>query len=283
MSGGGTPSNTTQTQTTTPWAGQQPYLSQEMAAAQGIYNNPSGYPQYYPGQIVPNLNPLQTSGINAEYDYGASGGSPAVNAATGFETNLENGNYLNPTSNPNWQAMSNQVLSQTVPGLESQFTAGGAMNSPAAAYAVSNGANDALGSLAGQQYGNTLGLMNSGASWAAPGLQNANQSAIAMQQDAGNQLYTQQQALNNANVAQYNYNQTLPENMLGWYSGLTSGNYGGTSTLQTPYFTNKAGGALTGALGGAASGAMLGTAIYPGVGTAVGALAGGLLGGVSGY
>lgn len=275
MSGGGTPSNTTQTQTTTPWAGQQPYLEQEMGAAQGIYNNPSGYPQYYPGQIVPNLNPMQTSGINAEYNYGASGGSPAVNAATGFETNLENGAYLNPTSNPNWQAMSNQVLSQTVPGLESQFTAGGAMNSPAAAYAVSNGANDALGSLAGQQYGNTLGLMNSGAAWAAPGLQQANQNAFGMQQDAGNQLYAQQQAENNANVNQWTYNQTMPENMLGWYQGLINGNYGGTSSLQTPIYTNHTAGALTGALSGAAAGSAIN---FP-YGTAAGAL----IGAIGGY
>lgn len=301
MSGGGSPQpagNTTTVQKSDPWSGQQPFLAGGGApgtsagapgpagmvnpgssvpgvlpAAASLYENYA--PSFYPGQTVAQLNPLQTSGIGAEYGYGATGGSPAVGAATNYETNLMNGAYLDPTKNPNWQTMAGNVLAQTVPGLESQFTQGNTMNSPGAAYAVSQGANDALGGLAAQQYGNTLGLMSQGIGYqGVPGLQNANLSSIGAMQDAGQQLQSQSQANINADIARYNFGQTLPYNLLGNYASLVNGNYGGTSSLTTPYFTNPTGSALSGALGGAAVGGSL-----FGVPGAVG---GGLLGAVGG-
>lgn len=259
--GGSSPAGqTTSVQQSGPWPGQIPFLqggqsagtdatvpgvgtlpansnvTGVLPAASELYSNYT--PQYFQGTQVAPLTPQQQAGIGAEFNYGAMGGSPAVNAATGFETNLLNGGYLNPTTNPNWQSMANTVMANTVPGLESQFTQGNTMNSPAAAYAVSQGANDALGNLAAQQYGNTLNLMNSGAAWAAPGLQGANLGAIGAMQDAGSQLQNQQQNQIDAAMQQWNWQQMLPYNQLNAYSSIVNGgNYGGTTNLSQPFFS----------------------------------------------
>jgi hypothetical protein len=281
MSGGGSQpaGNTTTTQTTTPWSGQQPYLSQELGAAQGLYQNYT--PQYYPGQQVAPLTPYQTQAETEAANIGAAGGTSAVNAANNYETQLMNGAYLDPTKNPNWNSMAQNVLSSTVPGLEAQFTQGNNMNNPGAAYAVSQGANDALGGLAAQQYGNTLGLMSQGVGYqGVPGLQGANLNAIGALSGAGSEQQAQAQNAINAQIAKYNYGQTLPYNQLNTYLGEISGNYGNTSSLTSPYFQQQTGG-LNGALGGAASGAALGTAVAPGYGTLAGGVLGALYGGLS--
>lgn len=298
-SSGGT---TTQIQKSDPWAGQQPFLQNSMGgetvpglgntpvlgsslavgvlpAASSIYQQYS--PQFFPGSTVAGFNPQQQAGQAAEFNYGASGGSPAVGAATNFETNLANGAYLDPTKNPNWQSMASNVMSNVVPGLESQFTQGNQMNSPGAAFAVSQGATNALGSLAAQQYGNTLNTMNSGAAYAAPNLQQSNLASIAAMQDAGNQQQAQSQNELNSQIQRFNYNQTLPMNLLDWYSGIVNGTggNGGTSSLSTPYFgPSPTTGALTGALGGAATGASLGGPYAPYT-----AAAGAIIGGLGGY
>lgn len=273
MSGGGSsPSgSTTTTQTSQPWSGQQPYLEQAFSAAQNLYNNNT--PQYYPTSTVAPLNAEQTAGQNAEFNFGANGGNPAVGAATNYETALQNGAFLNPENNPAWQQVSNSVLSKTMPQLMSTFTQGNTMNSPGAAYAVSQGANDALGSIAGQNYQNTLGLMNTGAAFATPSLQNAQLQGISAMQDAGNQQQTQAQNELTDQVNRFNYNQMLPYNQLNAFEGAIQGNYGGTSTLNQPYYSNSMGNALSGALGGA----MLGSQILPGVGTVGGGLLGALM------
>lgn len=282
MPGGGGQSpagNTTTNQVSTPWSGQQPYLSDVFGQSQNLYHNYT--PQYFQGTQVAPFNPEQQAGQAAEFGFGATGGSPAVGAATNYETNLMNGAYLDPTKNPNWQSMANNVLASTVPTLESQFTAGNGMNSPGAAYAVSQGATDALGGLAAQQYGNTLGLMSQGIGYqGVPGLQSANLGSIAAMQDAGNQQQSQAQNLINSQIAQWNYNQMLPYNKLNAYEGAIQGSYGGNTALTSPYFQQQTGG-LGGALAGAGSGAALGTAIMPGYGTAAGAIIGGLVGGLS--
>lgn len=292
QSSGGT---TTQVQKSDPWSGQQPFLAgtqpsiipgtnlpvfngaptSVLNSAADIYNEVT--PQYFPGNTVSPFNAQQTAGQNAEFNYGAMGGSPAVGAATNFETNLENGAYLDPTKNPNWNSMASNVMSQVVPGLESQFTQGNTMNSPGAAFAVSQGATNALGSLAAQQYGSTLGLMNNAAGYSAPNLQQANLASIAAMQDAGNQQQTQAQNELNGQIQRFNYGQTLPMNLLDWYAGVVNGTgtNGGTSSLQTPYFGPSP---AMGAVSGALSGAGMGSAAGP-----YGAAAGAILGGLGGY
>lgn len=54
--------------------------------------------------------------------------------------------------------------------------------------------------------------------------------------------YLQQQANQtdlNDSISRYNYDQTLPYNKLDEYQGQVTGNYGGTTSLTSPYFTNS--------------------------------------------
>jgi hypothetical protein len=74
----------------------------------------------------------------------------------------------------------------------------------------------------------------------------------------------------NSAVQRWNYGQTLPWNNLNQYIGQVTGNYGGTTSLTQPYFSNSG----QNALGGAASGAMLAGSLLPGVTGASGAGAG---------
>lgn len=75
----------------------------------------------------------------------------------------------------------------------------------------------------------------------------------------------------NANIAQWNYNQTLPYQMLNQFIGETTGNFGGTVT--EPYFSNSSGSnGFAGALSGAGAGAGIGSALF-------GAGSGGAIGG----
>lgn len=273
MSGGGSGSTTT-VQKSDPWAGQQPYLQDIFSQASALDH---GYnPQYYPNSTVAQFTPAQQTGLNMEQAYGEGGGAQSIGAADSALTHTLNGDYANASSNPYFQDMAQNVLAQTVPGLESQFTAGGAMNSPGAAYAVSQGANSALGQLAYQNYNDQMTNMMRAAAL-APGVQNSQLQDIQAVQDAGAQEQAQNQANINDAVNRWNFQQQLPYNKLSMYDQLINGSYGGTSTLTQPYYQNKGASQAMGAVGGLATGAMLGSAFGP-IGTGVGAVAGGLLG-----
>ena len=62
----------------------------------------------------------------------------------------------------------------------------------------------------------------------------------------------------NADINRYNYNQNKDLNALNTYQGLVSGNYGNSTSTNTPMSSNTGAGILGGALGGAQLGGMLG-------------------------
>ena len=72
-------------------------------------------------------------------------------------------------------------------------------------------------------------------------------------------------------IARWNFGQELPYNRLNQYIGEVTGNYGGTTTLTQPYFSNQGQNLLSGAVGGG----MLGNMIAP---AAAGAMGGGPIG-----
>lgn len=287
--------NTTSTNTSAPWSGQTPYLTgggsttvapgtpgananPNSPSSSGVFNAAANLyqnytPQYYPNSTVAPLNPTQQVGQSLETAQGLSG-SPGVNQANNFLGNEESGGFLS-AGNPYWSSMANNVLSQTMPSLESTFTQGNAVNEPGAAYAVSQGANDALGSVMGNQYTTLLQQANQGA-MLAPGIQSANLQNTAAIQDAGNQQQAQSQAQLNNQVNQFNYEQMLPYNQLTQYADTVSGNYGGTSTLTQPYYTgsNAATNGLLGGVAGAGLGGLLGGSSGASSGSLLGMLAG---------
>lgn len=307
--GGSQPSgSTTTTSTSAPWAGQQPYLTTGFQGAENLYQGAG--PQYYPGTTVAPTTDAQTQAINSQENMATSGAPVTLaNAAAGANTAIENGQYLNsnPTNsmltpytsgsmlyanNPYFQSMANTTAASITPQLESQFTAGGAMNSPGAAYATSQGLSDAIGNLAytnyqqGQQnqlaatsqvggnYNTGLGQMTAGL-YATPGTQSALYTNPAEEYSAGATAQGLNQNQINAQIQQWNYNQTLPYQQLASYLGDVTGNYGASTSTTNPYFENSTANALgvgSGVLG--ALGAINNLTTAPGGGGSSGIIGG---------
>ena len=278
-------------------------------AAAELYGNYA--PQYYPSSTVSPFTNAQTSALGTLSD--PSLAQPVSDAATGYNTNLLNGAYtgannpgyagLNQYANgsmlnnaaPQTQAAIQQAVAQATPGLLDTFTQGNRLNSPWAANAVSQGETNAAAPyvLQAQQLGqanqinaaNSLGglantgvqLQNSGL-YTAPTTAQLPYSGAETQLAAGGAQQTQNQASLNDLINRYNFQQQLPYNQLGTYEQMVSGNYGGSSTLTQPYFSQGSGKSTGGTIGG-----VLGTAAgaYFGgpAGAALGGYAGSQLGG----
>jgi|SRR6185312_236293 len=261
-------------------------------------------------------NPLfsQSVGSNQNFLTGANlANDPAMAALSGFSgqnptspgasalQQYAQGDMAS-AGNPYTNAVSQSVLSSVVPQIQSQFIQGGGLSSPQAAYATTQGATSALAPSLFQNFQqeqqNQLGALGAQET-AANNLQNA--YGQNMQQTLGSlalapstaqmgftdlgQLYNagatdqaNQQANINDAVNRYNYNTTLPYNMLNQFIGETTGNYGGTTALTQPYFANQGMNLLGGALGGASLGnTLLGSTIGSGAASAGGAGIGALL------
>lgn len=296
--GGGSPAgNTTTVQKSDPWAGQQPYLTTGFQQVQDLYN--TGGPQYFPGQTYAGPTDAQNQALTAQQNFATSGSGGLSAASSNAAQNILDPSFLN--SNPgnamysqlgNGQAMNDAIqnaVTKATPGLLDTFTQGNRLNSPGAAFAVSNGIASAAAPYVyqGQQaaaqglsqnYQGAAQLQNQ-ANLLAPQSQQMGYTDAANLYNAGATDQTQQQASINDAMARYNYDQTQPYNLANWYNAGVGGSYGSTGTLTSPYFQQQSGGfggALTGAVGGGALGYMLGG----GTGAMYGAGAGGLLGGL---
>jgi len=327
MSGGGSsqqqPSGTTTTvQKADPWSGQQPYLAGgntsnwfnpdtqafvskripgTFQSAFELYD--AGGPQYFPGQTYAPAGFNQERALSAVNDI--AGGNLANPAATvGGAASASARNILSPeflASNPGnagfqtlangpaMQAAVNSAVQNATPGLLDTFTQGNRLNSPGAAYGVSQGIANAAAPivLAAQQagaqglsqnYGQAAQQQNQ-AALLAPQLQQVPYTDAAQLYGAGATEQGLRQNVINDQLSRYNYEQTSPYDLLNWYNASIGGSYGGTSTLESPYFAQSGGGGLGGALSGAMGGASLGSMFGP-WGMGIGAVGGGLLGGL---
>lgn len=220
--GGGTQ---TTTQNTDPWSGQQPYLTGLFQDAQNQYQNYT--PQYYgasgttlngqdiSGQsTVAALNPAETGAISGIENTGMNG-SPAMTAANNSVSNILSGD----------PAMNQSIAAGVVPGLESQFTQGNSVNNPAMAYATSSGLGNAL-------------LQNQlGAATTAQNLYGMGLSGQEAALNAGQAQQAQDQNALTNNVNMFNYQQQLPYNQINQLANLINGQYGMTSTTNSPQQT----------------------------------------------
>ena len=262
MFGGGGGGTTTSNTVSTPWSGQQPYLSQTYQQAQNLYQNPSDYPQLYPGATsgseVAQLNPTQINAITQAGNL--SGGNSALQSANSSLTNYNNGSMLS-ANNPYFQNMADTVRAQVQPQLTSSFNAGNDMNNPGAAFGVSQGLNNAIGNLAYENYNQ----QSQNQLTAAQDSSANNLSEIAANsnaQTAGGTAQNTAQNTINSQVQGYNYNQTLPYQMLDQYAGMIAGSPGGSTSTTSPYFSNTGANLLqagTGIGGSALSAYILGS------------------------
>ena len=311
--GGG---NTTSNTVSTPWTGQQPYLSSVFGGAQNTYNSYASNP----ASSVAGFTPQQQQAIGMEQGVanGTNTGAAATlnNAGSNYTTNLLNGQYLNanpanaalsgiangselnPNSNPYMQGMANAANTNiinayqtaTAPQTTSEFEGAGRYGSGAMTSAQ-NIAQQGLATQLANAQNNLYGSMyqtNEGNQLSAAQMLGNNYNTAAQQQLQGS--YNAPNMVNSVNSAISNlYNMggnqqaleqsqlNAPWQLLNNYSNLIQGQYGGNTSTTTPYYTNSMAGAMGGAMGGAALGSMLSS------GSSYGSTAGALGGALAGY
>lgn len=281
--GGGGSSSTNTVQKADPWAGQQPYLQGGngipglFPEANRLYqNNPL---QFYQGQTFAGLSPETEMSLQMQTDRALSG-SPLNNAAQQNLTDTLNGKYLDINTNPYLMPAADQIMAKVLPQVNAQFAGSGRGNSGLAARAASQGATDALGGLAFQNY-NAERTNQQRSALLAPQLAQQDYADAARLGEVGSVREDfAQQGINEA-MQRQQFENMAPWNQLGLYNSLIQGSYGGT-TNQTQTLPRRSVGA--GVLGGGLAGGGLGYLLGPslgltgGQGAAYGAGAGSLLG-----
>lgn len=287
--GGGGSTNTVQQ--ATPWAGQQPYLSDIYNIAGSAYAN--AVPQYYPGQTYAPLTGTQQGVINDVVNQGVSGGSPALQAAqsnavstlspnytaassvpyqqgNNVLSNELSSNYLNPWNSPSFNTVVGNTLASAIPAATQSFTNGNRGNSGLQTRAATMAATDAVGNLAQNQYQANQAIQNSAQQSAASDYltQQGNQVKMAgvaplIDQGTTSDLSTALQAAGmnqsdaqnwiNSQMQAYNYGQMLPWNQLGMFENAVTGtgSPGGTTQTSQPYFSNTGANLLSAGIGAA--------------------------------
>lgn len=258
--GGSSGSSGTTTTNTSPWSGQQPYLSYGFQQAQNLQQ--SGGPQYYQGNTVA----APSANTNAAYNMVSNQvqNNPLQAQSQQQVSNTLNGNYLNsnPYLDQTFNTGANQITKayqQAVNGNNAGFEGGGRYGSGMQQVAQDN-ANNTLGQNLQQYAANTynqnyqnertnqVNAVGQAGAVQNQGLTNANMlGTVGSAQDQYNQN------LVNADINKWNYNQNLPANTLGQYMGLVQGNYGGSSSTSTPTSGSNTFGQILGGLGTAAS------------------------------
>lgn len=229
-------------------------------------NNP---PMYYPGNQVAPFSPLQEQGFG-DIQSAASAPNSIGQSSSNYYNSLENGQYLDPATNPSLQGMAQLSDNQIMNNLSSEFAGSGRNIEASAPVQASQMANVAA-DIYGGAYNNTMNNMTSALPQAS---QLTSQQYMPGQEllGAGGQIQSQAQNQIGANQNEYGYYQNLPYQQLSGFGNLLQGVPGSTQT--TPYYTNVGAGALGGALLGSQIGNNVGG--YGGWGALLGGLAGGL-------
>ena len=269
----GKSSKTTTNTVSEPWSGVQDYLKSGYKAAEGLYKQ--GAPDYYGGRLVSPMSGYTRGALNSMANR-AAGGSDLTRSAQGQLTSTLQGDYLN-AGNPYFQGAVNAATRPVIdaynntvmPGLDSNFSGAGRYGSGAHAMASSDAGNNlmtqvgdissqmAYNNYADERQNQIRGMLF------APELANQDYIDINALGQAGEGFDQYNQALINADLQKFNYDQSKDWNYLNDYIGLLNGAVGGSTTTTAPIqrpnvFTGTAGGALTGFGVGGIPGALLG-------------------------
>lgn len=241
---------TTVKQNADPWSGVQPYLQNQFAAAQNLYNqSPQGFstnPDYYLAPQSPYTT--QAYGMVANQ---ATAGSPALKAQGQYLTDQISGKYLDPNTNPYLAGAVNDALGQARSAFNSQY--GGAAGANVNNSGFQEGLARTLGNVATNAYSNAY---NQGLGYQANAAAMAPNNAAAQYLDANmlQNIGQQQQGYWQAQLGALQQAYQSPFKALQQYQGGITGQYpttGGTSQQSSnPYFTNPAASALGMGIGG---------------------------------
>lgn len=214
---GGTTSQQTSTSSSQPWSAQQPYLTEGFQGAEDIYKNSN--PTYYPGSTVAPLTGAQNSALSTGNDFANSGGG--LNTAINQNNNIASGNFGGMGD-----AVYQNIASQVMPSVNSQFEGSGRYGSDSHAQALATGLTNAYAPYASSMMNSALDRSGtlSGDQW----------NNINNQYQLGAQQQGQAQQETNDAVNRFNYNQNLPQLKLNQFQQNVGGNWGGQSQTSTP-------------------------------------------------
>lgn len=283
--GGGTKTaTTTQASSSAPWEEQQPYLKTLFQKAQQNLN--SGGPQYFGGNQVAGLTPDTLQGQNYIRDF-AKNTAPQLQAQSSDALsgilnapNLDNNQYFQAATRSAIDPVVRAFNEDVLPQIRRSAVATGSYGDSRMGVAEGIAADRLQQNLLNMTSGMAMNAYSQGQDNQIKGLAIAPQVMQTgvlpgqLLDSVGQQDRTFQQALIDAEMNKWNFQQNAPANNLATYQNLITGNYGGTATgtATTPLSKTNP---LMGALGGAAQGAAVGSALGgPGIGTGIGALIG---------
>ena len=200
-----------------PWAGQQPYLTFGFKQAQEAFNQSQALAK------TPFTPSAATVAAQQQLLGAAAANQPLLSAGRDQLQATLGGDYL-AAGNPYLQAMMQQTVTALRPTIDSQFEAAGRYGSGAYANALDSSLTNAAANLAFQQYsqerGNQLGALNNLSQVAGEQYSSANAlGAIGASQDSAKA-----------------YQANAAFDSIGKYMSLINGNYGSSSTQQTSYY-----------------------------------------------
>lgn len=232
-----------------------------------------GAPQFFPGSTVAPLSP-ETGEALAMQASRARAGSPATRAAQDSVAATARGDYLDPSTNPQFRAALDYAMQPALenfneaimPGLQNMYSAAGRYGSGSMDGAVDRAQRTLGREIAGQSaragaehFNNERARMLSAAAL-SPQLAQADYFDINQLGAAGSVRDAQAQAEIDASRERWNYDQTSDFNFVREYLAALNGAYpGGTSTSsytppRAPAFQSALQGGMTGASTGAAFG-----------------------------
>lgn len=211
-----------------PWAGQQPFLTQGFGEAARLYGQ--GPYQFYPNATwVPFAGQTQDAltGVEAR----AREGSPLATAGMDQAMKTIRGDYLD-AGNPHFSRMADRISSEVTPQIASTFTQSGRYGSGAHANALSSALSDTIGNLAFQDYGAERGRQF-GTAMQAPGLAASEYADLAQLLGVGSAREAKAGEELSDNVQRFNFNQQSPDEALRRFMSLVAGGQYGGQSVQT--------------------------------------------------
>lgn len=280
--GGGGGGGNTVTQKADPWSASQPYLQDIMQSAQDWYKSDAGK-SYFPGSTTVPLS-ADTQAALDQIRSRATAGSPVMGAANQNALDTIQGKYLDPNSNPYLKSTFDNASGAVNSAVNGQFSSAGRYGSGAHTGVLADKnnqlANDIYGGNYQQERSRQTAMSALAPQLAAGDYNDANAllgSGNIQQQQAGNELQDQ--------LNRFNFQQNNPLERLGGYNSLLQGfgGLGGTSSSNSPTYTNTGAGILGGGISGLGLGSSL-FSMFPetlaGIGLGSAGAAGGAMGGL---
>jgi len=272
------PETLTSTTNQGPWATQTPYLSTGFEAARDLYlpgGTPAGY-QWYTDPTTGSratVSPLTPETTNLVGSVTNLANQPNIlNPAEDYARASMSGQYLSPSSNPYLadmvtaasQAARDQFLTESIPGLSSQFGMSGRSGSPGMSGAFENlsagygrGIADISTNLYGTAYENERERQQQMAMF-APDLLQARTGMYGAALDAQDILNEQRQRELTDRVNRFNFEQKAPSEALDRYLRSVSGNFGSQQTATEQVFQPEQWTQILGGLGALSQSGLLG-------------------------